>query len=135
MPAVSLQPASANAPTGSKPRVVLSPEARQALAQAIWSAIRSPDGSVAPDAMARALATGLPQHAILNAARVAREREAAKRKGMEQQKSRLSRLLKLRLLFANDKYSNSNNVLYQSQLLLVWYPRLVLRLLLPPLLR
>lgn len=85
MPAVSIQPASANAPAGSKPRVVLSPEARQALAQAIWSAIRSPDGSVAPDAMARALATGLPQHAILNAARVARDREAAKRKEQQQQ--------------------------------------------------
>jgi hypothetical protein len=62
---------------------VLSPEARSALAQAIWSAIRSPDGNIAPDAMAQALATGLPQHAIVNAARVAREREALKRKGLE----------------------------------------------------
>jgi SNF2 family DNA or RNA helicase len=35
--------------------------------------------------MARALATGLPQHAILNAARVARDREAAKRKEQQQQ--------------------------------------------------
>jgi hypothetical protein len=62
---------------------VLSPEARSALAQAIWSAIRSPDGTIAPEAMAQALATGLPQHAVVNAARVAREREALKRKGLE----------------------------------------------------
>lgn len=74
---------SSDSSSGEKPRVVLSPEARSALAQAIWSAIRSPDGTIAPDAMAQALATGLPQHAIVNAARVAREREALKRKGVE----------------------------------------------------
>ena len=75
-------PTIVRATPGGKPRVVLSQEARQALAQAIWSAIRSPDGTIAPDAMAQALATGLPQHAIVNAARVAREREALKRKGL-----------------------------------------------------
>ena len=70
---------------GKKPKVVLSQEAKQALARAIWSAIRSPDGVIAPDLMNAALATGLPRHAILNAARVAREREAQKRKAMLQQ--------------------------------------------------
>lgn len=87
MPAVSVQRPSNDAP-GARPRVVLSPEARQALAAAIWSAIRSPDGSIAPDAMARALATGLPHNAIMNAARVAREREALKRKGLAEQQAK-----------------------------------------------
>jgi hypothetical protein len=62
-----------------KPKVVLSQEARQALAKAIWSAIRSPDGTVSEVALDEAVATGLPKHAILNAAKVAREREAQKR--------------------------------------------------------
>ena len=68
----------------SKPKVILSVEAKQALAKAIWSAIRSADGSIAPDLLDAALATGLPKHAILNAAKVAREREALKRKGASQ---------------------------------------------------
>lgn len=63
-----------------KPKVVLSQEARQALAKAIWSAIRSPDGCVSEESLQEAVATGLPKHAILNAAKVAREREAQKRK-------------------------------------------------------
>eukprot|EP00977_Amphora_coffeiformis_P001774 scaffold353_cov185-Amphora_coffeaeformis.AAC.2 len=66
-----------------KQKVILSPEAKQALAKAIWSAIRSPTGTVAPDLMHAALQTGLPRHAILNAARVARERDALKRRGMQ----------------------------------------------------
>lgn len=72
-PGISIQP-------GQKPKVVLSAQAKQALAKAIWSAIRSPIGQIAPDLMEAALLTGLPRHAIVNAARVAREREAAKRK-------------------------------------------------------
>jgi hypothetical protein len=68
---------------GPKPRVILSAEAKQALAKAIWSAIRSPQGLIAPDLMEGALQTGLPKHAIINAARVAREREAMKRKGLQ----------------------------------------------------
>ena len=87
IPAVSVQRPSNDAP-GARPRVVLSPEAREALAAAIWSAIRSPDGSIAPDAMARAVATGLPHNAIMNAARVAREREALKRKGLAEQQAK-----------------------------------------------
>lgn len=67
----------------NKPKVVLSPEARQALAKAIWSSIRSPTGDVDPKAMEEAVNAGLPRHAILNAARVAREREAMKRKANE----------------------------------------------------
>eukprot|EP00980_Cylindrotheca_fusiformis_P020062 scaffold7139_cov115-Cylindrotheca_fusiformis.AAC.12 len=66
-------------PPMSKPKVVLSEEAKNALAKAIWSAIRSPDGSIAPNLMQAALSTGLPRHAIENAARVARERESMKR--------------------------------------------------------
>jgi hypothetical protein len=69
----------------AKPKVILSVEAKQALAKAIWSAIRSPDGVIDADLMGAALATGLPQNAILNAARVAREREALKRKSIAQQ--------------------------------------------------
>lgn len=66
-------------------------EAKQALAKAIWSAIRSPTGDVAPDLMEAALRTGLPRQAILNASRVAREREAQKRRQRmeEEQQQRL----------------------------------------------
>jgi hypothetical protein len=72
-------------PMKPKPKVILSQEAKQCLAKAIWSAIRSPDGAIAKDLMEAAMATGLPKHAILNAARVAREREALKRNGMPPQ--------------------------------------------------
>lgn len=65
-----------------KPKVQLSAEAKKALAEAIWSAIRSPTGTVDPNLMNVALAAGLPKSAILNAVRVAREREAMKRKTM-----------------------------------------------------
>ena len=68
----------------NKPKVVLSQEAKQALGKAIWSAIRSPDGAVDPLLMQVALNTGLPKNAILNAARVARDREAMKRKQQQQ---------------------------------------------------
>lgn len=67
-----------------KPKVVLSAEAKQALAKAIWSAIRSPTGTVDPAAMQAAVNTGLPEHAVRNAARVAREREAEKRHKQQQ---------------------------------------------------
>jgi len=77
------QASAAQGASKPKPKVVLSTEAKQALAKAIWSAIRSPTGTIAPDLMNTALKTGLPRHAIENAARVAREREAAKRKGMQ----------------------------------------------------
>jgi hypothetical protein len=66
-------------PPMKKPKVILSDEAKNALAKAIWSAIRSQDGCIAPNLMQAALATGLPRHAIENAARVARERESMKR--------------------------------------------------------
>lgn len=80
------QPATAPAPPASqqqKPKVVLSPDAKEALARAIWSAIRNPNGTIDSDLMQAALRTGLPKQAILNAARVAREREAMKRKAMQ----------------------------------------------------
>lgn len=69
----------------TKPKVVLSVEAKSALAKAIWSAIRSPTGMIDPGLMNAAMATGLPKTAILNAARVAREREAMKRKQAKDQ--------------------------------------------------
>lgn len=72
-----------------KPKVVLSVEAKQALAKAIWSAIRSPTGTIDPAAMQAAIATGLPDHAVRNAARVAREREAQKRQQQQQQQQQL----------------------------------------------
>jgi hypothetical protein len=75
-----------------RPKVVLSQEAKQALAKAIWSAIRSPEGAIANDLMDAALATGLPRHAIENAARVAREREAFKRKTMQEQQQQQQQL-------------------------------------------
>ena len=72
-----------------RPKIVLSKEAKQALAKAIWSAIRSPTGEIDPDLMLVALNSGLPKHAILNAARVAREREAAKRKATQYKQQQL----------------------------------------------
>lgn len=79
-PPSSAMPQQQAKPPMRKPKVILSDEAKNALAKAIWSAIRSPNGSIAPNLMQAALATGLPRHAIENAARVAREREAMKRK-------------------------------------------------------
>lgn len=70
----------------AKPKVILSAEAKAALTKAIWSAIRSPTGTVDPVAMREAVQTGLPQHAVQNAARVAREREASKRANAQKQK-------------------------------------------------
>lgn len=62
------------------PKVTLSAEAKNALAKAIWSAIKSPTGQIAPQLMQAALATGLPRSAIENAAQVARSRESMKHK-------------------------------------------------------
>lgn len=70
---------------GDKPKVVLSNEAKHALAKAIWSAIKSPHGEIDPHHMQAALQSGLPRNAILNAAKVAREREATKRHQLLQQ--------------------------------------------------
>jgi hypothetical protein len=68
-----------------KPKVILSQEAKHALAKAIWSAIRSPTGTIESDLLEAALKTGLPRDAIIKAARVAREREALKRNNNLQQ--------------------------------------------------
>lgn len=64
-----------------KTKRVLSPEAKDLLAKAVWSAIRDPAGQVAPSLLQQAVKMGLPEDAILKAARVAREREALQRKG------------------------------------------------------
>ncbi len=63
-----------------KTKRVLSPEAKELLAKAVWSAIRDPAGQVAPNLLQQAVQMGLPEDAILKAARVAREREALQRK-------------------------------------------------------
>jgi hypothetical protein len=67
-----------------KPRIVLAPEAKQALAKAIWSAIRSPTGEIDPILLQEARRY-LPEAAILNAAQVARDRETMKRQQQVQQ--------------------------------------------------
>jgi ATP-dependent helicase STH1/SNF2 len=82
-PPSSAQPAPLQAPKKSK--VVLSTESKQALAKAIWSAIKSPTGTVDPNLLQAAILTGLPKQAIINAAKVAREREAAKRQQQQHQ--------------------------------------------------
>ena len=60
-------------------KIVLSQEAKQALTKAIWSALRSPTGEIDPALMLDALKSGIPKHAILNAALLARERDAIRR--------------------------------------------------------
>ena len=57
----------------------LSPEAKQALREAVLSAIRHPNGDIDPACLQRAMAQGLPQQAIVNAAAVARERDRRNR--------------------------------------------------------
>jgi SNF2 family DNA or RNA helicase len=68
----------------NRTKVILSKEAKNALAKAIWSSIRSPVGEIDPNLMQAAIATGIPRHAILNAAKVARERERLKQKEQQQ---------------------------------------------------
>lgn len=72
--------------TVKKPKVILSPEAKQALANAIWSAIRSPTGTIDPTLLRAAVAKGLPEQAVQNAARVARQRDAEKRQQQAREK-------------------------------------------------
>ena len=57
----------------------LSHEAKQALREAVLSAIRHPNGDIDPTCLQRAMAQGLPQMAIVNAALVARERDRRNR--------------------------------------------------------
>jgi HSA len=71
---------------GQKPKVVLSEAAKQSLAAAIWSAIKNPSGVIDPHLLQAAVAHGLPAHAVENAARVARQRDASKREEVERQK-------------------------------------------------
>lgn len=62
-----------------KPKIMLTQDSKKILAKAIWSALKSPTGEVDPPLMQAALQTGLPHHVILNAVRVSRQRDAAKR--------------------------------------------------------
>lgn len=52
----------------------LTAEAKQALKEAILSAIRDPNGEVDQMALQRAMAQGLPKQSILNASLLARKR-------------------------------------------------------------
>jgi ATP-dependent helicase STH1/SNF2 len=64
----------------------LTAEAKQALKEAVLSAIRDPNGEVDPNSLQRAMAQGLPKQAILNAALVARKRD---RENREQRKKQM----------------------------------------------
>ena len=57
----------------------LTAEAKQALKEAILSAIRDPNGEVDQMALQRAMAQGLPKQAILNASLIARKRDRENR--------------------------------------------------------
>ena len=62
-----------------KEKVHLTPEAKETLREAILSAIRHPQGTVDPELLQRCIAEGLPEKAVLNAAVVARQRDAQNR--------------------------------------------------------
>ena len=74
-----------------KARFHLTPEAKVALREAVLSAIRHPQGTVDPGCLQRAMAQGLPEKAILNAAHVARQRDAKNRLLRQQQGSGMQR--------------------------------------------
>ena len=63
----------------AKQRFHLTPQAKVALREAVLSAIRHPNGIVDPSCLQRAMAEGLPEKAVLNAAVVARERDKRNR--------------------------------------------------------
>ena len=70
-----------------KPRFHLSQQAKVALRETVLSAIRHPQGTVDQACLQRAMAHGLPEKAILNAAAVARQRD---QKNRQQRLSNLS---------------------------------------------
>ena len=94
--------------------MILTQQAKSALAKAIWSAIRSPTGEVDPTLMQAALSTGLPQNAILNAARVARDRERMKRKQREQQQM-MQPQQQQQPVVGNSQQQNSQSQSYQQR--------------------
>ena len=63
----------------TKPRFHLSQQAKVALRETVLSAIRHPQGTVDQACLQRAMAQGLPEKAILNAASVARQRDQKNR--------------------------------------------------------
>ena len=63
----------------NKPRFHLSQQAKVALRETVLSAIRHPQGTVDQACLQRAMAQGLPERAILNAAAVARQRDQKNR--------------------------------------------------------
>ena len=68
-----------------KARYQLTPQAKVALREAVLSAIHHPQGVVATECLQRAVAEGLPRHAVLNAAIVARQRDALNKQQRRQQ--------------------------------------------------
>ena len=62
-----------------KKKFHLTPEAKETLREAVLSAIHHPQGTVDPDLLQRCIAEGLPETAVLNAAVVARQRDAKNR--------------------------------------------------------
>ena len=57
----------------------MTPEGKEALREAILSAIHHPQGTVDPELLQWCIAEGLPETAVLNAAVVARQRDAQNR--------------------------------------------------------
>ena len=79
-------PQSQSSQQNTHQRRVLTPSAKQALTKAVLSSLHSPTGTIDPSLMAEAKAvTGLPTATILNAARLAREREHKKRQERQNQ--------------------------------------------------
>jgi len=72
----------ASAPNNNKarPRIVLSKAAKTALSKAVISAIKSPTGQIDPTFLQQAIITGLPEHAVLSAAKTAVMRHAQTKK-------------------------------------------------------
>ena len=72
----------------SQHRFHLTPDAKFALREAVFSAIRHPAGDIDPDWLQRAMAQGLPKQIVLNAAVVARQRDRRNREEITMQYQR-----------------------------------------------
>mmetsp|Transcript_3874 Transcript_3874/g.6048 ORF Transcript_3874/g.6048 Transcript_3874/m.6048 type:complete len:237 (-) Transcript_3874:82-792(-) len=72
----------------SQHRFHLTPDAKFALREAVFSAIRHPKGEIDPDWLQRAVAQGLPKQIVLNAAVVARQRDRRNREEITMQYQR-----------------------------------------------
>eukprot|EP00986_Skeletonema_menzelii_P008839 scaffold3857_cov140-Skeletonema_menzelii.AAC.1 len=101
----------------------LTVEAKQALKEAVLSAIRSPTGEVDPGALQRAMAQGLPKQAILNAAQVARKRDRENREQrkkqmllqQQQQQQSMQQQLQQRHTYSNQQATTANGQQFHQQ--------------------